>query len=402
MARPLLTYVLFVSCILLAGCYHDDPWQRGDIEGYAPVYDNSPGINDVSYQQPRKTINGGKLYIAGTVVFQEEADSGLHVISYADPARPEKIGFIHIPGFSIAAVSGDYLCVNNFNDLITIPLKGLSANMSFSRMENVWKVPDFPPTDQSYFECVDPSKGNVIGWRKKIITNPQCRRSYHMYDYPDALKDNGTLRPTGIAVLNGSLFVNAGMKTMSEYALSQTGVLALKQEIKTTALKSADSLFIINDKLAVTDGHSLDLYSATDLRIDRSYQNMATCGKLKNAGDIVYAFPDGSRGCYNSIGLLQYDISKDTTAATQLSFFTTEQANDMVLYSQYLYVATDGGINILDISTTETRRAGVVNSSKYISVVNNGNTLMCAGVNTIDCYDLISRTAPKLLSRINN
>jgi len=402
MARPLLTYVLFISCILFAGCYHDDPWQRGDIEGYVPVYDNTPGINDVNFQPPRKTVNGGKLYISGTLVLQEETDSGLHVISYANPSRPEKTGFIHIPGFATAAISGDYLCVNNYNDLVAIPLKNLSANMTVSRMEKVWKVEDFPPSDQSYFECVDPSKGNLIGWRKAMISNPQCRRSYHMYDYPDALKDNGTLRPTGIAVLNGSLFVNAGKATLTEYTISQAGTLTLNQQTNTALLHSGDSLFIMNDKLAVTDGNSLDLYSPVDLRIDRSYQSMATCGKLKNTNNIVYAFPEASRKCYNAIGLVQYDISKDTTYATELSFFTTEQANDLLLYGQYLYVATDGGLNILDVSNTDTRRAGVVNSSRYTSLVNNSNTLICASLNGLDCYDLLSRTAPKMVSRLNN
>ena len=34
----------------------------------------------------------------------------------------------------------------------------------------------FPVDYHGYFECVDSSRGKVIGWKESILDNPQCRR----------------------------------------------------------------------------------------------------------------------------------------------------------------------------------------------------------------------------------
>jgi hypothetical protein len=34
---------------------------------------------------------------------------------------------------------------------------------------------DFPP-EFGYFECVDTTKGTVVGWEKKTLKRPECVR----------------------------------------------------------------------------------------------------------------------------------------------------------------------------------------------------------------------------------
>jgi hypothetical protein len=47
-----------------------------------------------------------------------------------------------------------------------------------NRIENAFPQinQEYPPFTGVYFECVDPSKGVVIGWEEKQIDQPKCRR----------------------------------------------------------------------------------------------------------------------------------------------------------------------------------------------------------------------------------
>jgi hypothetical protein len=51
-------------------------------------------LKTVKAEQPRTTVNGGKIYTVGNLLFQVEQDSGIHIINYANPSSPQKLGFI--------------------------------------------------------------------------------------------------------------------------------------------------------------------------------------------------------------------------------------------------------------------------------------------------------------------
>src|SRR5215203_3184053 len=80
--------------ILFSACTPYETIPRS-AEGYIPVYrqDVSPA-KTVKAEPPRPTIYGGKIYTVGNVLFQVEQDSGIHIINYANPASPQKLGFV--------------------------------------------------------------------------------------------------------------------------------------------------------------------------------------------------------------------------------------------------------------------------------------------------------------------
>ena len=118
----------------------------------------------------------------GNLLLQVEQDSGIHVINYADPRNPRKVGFIRSYFCKELAMKNGLVYTNNLSDLVVININDLNNIREVSRIPGVF--PDlllqFPaktnPNSTIYFECPDPAKGFVVAWKEQIIRNPKCRR----------------------------------------------------------------------------------------------------------------------------------------------------------------------------------------------------------------------------------
>ncbi|SHM82644.1 hypothetical protein [Chitinophaga sp. CF418] len=397
MTRLLQTYVLFTVCSLLAAC-DDEPWERGMVDGYAPIYSTDASLKQVRFQPPRKTVNGGKLFTAGTNVLQEEIDSGLHVISYQDPAHPVKTGFLRVPGFQVAAIEGGYLYVNNYDDLISIPLKALSADMNVGRLVGVWKQLDYPiGPNADYFECVDPSKGIVVGWRKTKINNPQCRRPAK----PDNNFPEESYRSNpGLVASKGKLYL-VNKESLAVYSLSvpDRPVIVKSEMLLGTKV---DSIFLLNNsELAVVYGSQLDRRDGVSLNRTTSYSNLSYCVKVRAKGDTVYTISNQKSYCGPSPYLIKYRLRKDTTAAIEIDRLRVDMANAFVIAGSYIYIATEQGMVMVNIAGAALERAGDMTDDAYSSIVTNGNLLFVRSKQQIICYSIVTSPAsPSLISKL--
>ena len=397
MTRLLQPFLLFTVCCLFASCY-DEPWERGDVDGYVPIYSTDATLKQISFQPPRKTVNGGKLFTAGTNVLQEEMDSGLHIISYQDPAHPVKTGFLRIPGFQVAAIEGDYLYANNYNDLIAIPLKALSANMMVGRVTSVWTQVNYPTaTDAGYFECADPSKGIVIGWRKARIKNPKCRIPSRGYDGLPPSKANNRSNP-GLVASGGKLYL-VSPEALAVYSLSAPGQPVILNERNMPGSR-VDTIFLFNKELAVMNTGALDLYDTANISSSHYYYySVPYCLKLMAIGDTAYGITD--RRCGNAAYLTQYSLRKDTNTLVELSRLSIPVANAFAAAGRYIYVAEESGFTIIDATRKTPEIAGDVNSYNYSDVVVNGNLLFFHSDREIACYSLAtSPVNPVLISNL--
>jgi len=169
---------LFYSCNIDIG----DTKPPAETQGYIPVYASPVSAKKISAGPPRATMNGGKIYTTGNLLFQVEKDSGIHVINYADPANPQKLGFIRSVLCKELSVKNGFGYTNNISDLVVIDINSINNVKEISRVENVF--PDlalqYPAKSNQwetiYFECPDPSKGIITGWELKQIKNPKCWR----------------------------------------------------------------------------------------------------------------------------------------------------------------------------------------------------------------------------------
>jgi len=76
------------------------------------------------------------------------------------------------------AIKSGHLYTNNVNDLVVFSLSNPAEPLLENRVKDAFPVieQEYPPFNNTYFECPDPAKGIVVGWEQKELTNPQCRR----------------------------------------------------------------------------------------------------------------------------------------------------------------------------------------------------------------------------------
>jgi hypothetical protein len=177
-------FCLFLLPVLFFSC---DPRRfsgvPAQVEGYVPVYvSDISAAKQILSEAPRPTVNGGKIYTVGNLLFQVEQDSGIHIINYADAHNPRKLGFIKSFLCKEVSVKNGFIYTNNLSDLVVIDISDPNNVHEVSRTAGVFPDLDlqYPSKVNSwstvYFECPDPSKGLIVDWKKQIIKNPKCWR----------------------------------------------------------------------------------------------------------------------------------------------------------------------------------------------------------------------------------
>ena len=180
--RKNLVFFLSIPILFLACTSHETI--PSSIEGYVPVYNQDVStLKTIKAEPARATVNGGKIYTVGTLLFQVEQDSGIHVINYANPSSPQKLGFIRSLMCKELAVKNGFIYTNNLSDLVVIEINSISNVREVGRTPGVFpdlslQYPSKAPNQfgRLYFECPDPQKGIIVGWKKQTINKPKCWR----------------------------------------------------------------------------------------------------------------------------------------------------------------------------------------------------------------------------------
>ncbi len=152
--------------------------QKTSRMGYQPIYASESEAKEVVYLQPQDMQNQGKIYVKGNYIYIGDLGLGVHVIDNSDPANPQKIGFLRIYGNVDIAIKGDALYADNFEDLITVDISDINNPIVTHREKNVYvfDIVKYPPNVPvgTYFECVDESKGYVVGWQEIESDHLSC------------------------------------------------------------------------------------------------------------------------------------------------------------------------------------------------------------------------------------
>lgn len=90
---------------------------------WEPVYKTKDETRtNIRNNTAREIERPGKIYIRGNYIFLNELDRGIHIIDNTNPASPQNISFIDIPGNMDMAVKGNILYADFYTDLVTIDI----------------------------------------------------------------------------------------------------------------------------------------------------------------------------------------------------------------------------------------------------------------------------------------
>jgi hypothetical protein len=170
--------MLFVMFNALWSCNRENENNIGDTLAYVPVYAQPSELTSFSVESARPTRQSGKIYVYGNYIYQNDIQSGIHIIDNSQPVQPKKVAFINLPFCTELAVKGRYLYVNNVSDLVVLDLLDPKAPTLVKRIKDAFPVMDqkHPPFSNVFFVCTDADKGIVVGWEQQRVKNPACRR----------------------------------------------------------------------------------------------------------------------------------------------------------------------------------------------------------------------------------
>jgi len=114
-------------------------------------------------------IHPGKIYFKDNFIFVNEYQKGIHVIDNSNPASPQIIKFIEVPGSVDMAIKEDVLYADSYVDLVAIDISNMEDIREVKRIENVFPYM-IPECDNGIVENVDQAQGVVVAW------NPTERR----------------------------------------------------------------------------------------------------------------------------------------------------------------------------------------------------------------------------------
>lgn len=180
-----MRHLYLLLLIFLFGCGPDEfipSFQVESAVGMKPVYADSTNQN-ISLDAPRAIEQAGKIYSYGDLLIVGEREEGIHILDNSDPRNPENLLFVTIPGNNDFAVKDGIVYADSYFDLLALQIS--MDTVIVTKRLNLLGVDDpsaydlsadYPPVHDIYFECVDPSRGEIIGWVSTMIDNPQCYR----------------------------------------------------------------------------------------------------------------------------------------------------------------------------------------------------------------------------------
>lgn len=165
------TALVLCSMLVLMACGKEK--EDKVVDGYKPIYADGADLKNVTVTLTADLENPGRVYVYGDYLLINDQSKGVHIYDNSNPSAPVEVSFIGIPGNLDFSVSNGMLYADNITDMVIVDISNPAAPDYVNRMEDVFPLQSFPD-EFGAFECVDPSKGIVVGWEKTTLNNPAC------------------------------------------------------------------------------------------------------------------------------------------------------------------------------------------------------------------------------------
>ncbi|MGL6266302.1 MAG: hypothetical protein ACRC2O_00190, partial [Chitinophagaceae bacterium] len=157
----LILMILFIP--LLHGCLKDKTFHTYSY--FEPVYKSKAEVMANIRSNPVRDVQQtGKIFISGQYIFLNEIDRGIHIIDNSNPAKPQKIAFVDIPGNMDMAVKGNIMYADAYADLVVLDISNPLQVILKKVIEDV-----FPYRNYNGYFLQDKSQV-LVDWIRKDTT----------------------------------------------------------------------------------------------------------------------------------------------------------------------------------------------------------------------------------------
>ncbi len=311
---PGLFSLLLLITLLFSAC--EDKYTEEYLE-LEPVYMGYKEFREAVKVEPSRELKKpGKIYFKDNYLFINEQMKGIHIYDNANPASPQYLGFVNIPGNVDIAIYNNTLYADSYIDLVAIDLSDMNQIKEISRIKSVFPY-SVPTYEAGYRQGkIDDTQGVVIDWTvKKIRKEVEDINYYPVYPIYFA---NKFTQFTSDALTNGG-----------------------REGSSTTGIAGSMARFGLNgSNLLAVDNSTYYSFDLTDA------QNPTLKSKSGIGGNVETMFLLGNNMFLGTTtGMLIYDISDVTKPYYVANFWHVTGCDPVVVQNNKAYVTIRGGNN---------------------------------------------------------
>jgi hypothetical protein len=361
-----LLFLIGLSGIVLTSC------EDKRLQSYmanVPVYLSYEDLRSSFEVSPGTVLEKpGKIYFYGSYMFINEYQKGIHVADLSDPASPELIAFIEVPGNVDMAIRNNMLYADSYVDLLVIDVSDPEQPVLSKRIEDLFEY-IIPPYDWEYpLDEIDQDKGVITGYELKSITREVYNPPYPWpvfwgYKLESSFADAGTGGANGNTYgVGGSMarFITYGdylYALESSWKLKSINIADLenlKVESELSLWGNVETVFIADDYLYVgtSNGmHILDLLNPSYPNLLSTYQHITACDPVVVEGDRAYVTLRSGNLCGGTQDLLEVINIADKYDPKRLFSFSMTEPYGLGIDRGTLFVCEgENGLKIYDAS----------------------------------------------------
>jgi hypothetical protein len=180
--KRILSVLSIASVLVFSSCQKTE--QITEYTGNAPIYMSYETLRQAISNDNEMTLeNPGKIFLYNNLILINEFERGIHIYDNGNPASPEHIAFISIPGNVDMAIKNGILYADSYIDLVAIDMRDPRNVIEIARAKDVlsYTIPTLNLDVNYPVAKINPEKGVVIGYEVKAIRevceNASC------YDY---------------------------------------------------------------------------------------------------------------------------------------------------------------------------------------------------------------------------
>ena len=414
----------------LSGCFSDKCEQTLTYYSYAPVYKGLDEIRQaVKVSASQELRQPGKMYFKDGYIFISEINKGIHVIDNTNPAQPQSLAFIEVPGNHDIAAKGNILYADSYLDLVAIDISNPTQAAEVGRELNV-----FPYGVWHEGLWADPDSGIAIDWIETEITDqfncsdgftlPGLTRNMFTQDdlmltsAPQASSNSqfggGRAEMANTSGVGGSM---ARFTILGDYLYSVTysDMIIFSLANATDPAEAnrinvgwdIETIFPRGNTLFLGSMTGMHIYSAsnpTNPQWLSSVQHVQSCDPVVADEEFAYVTLRDGNDCGGTVNqLLVFDLQSLTNPAL-LHTYEFFNPHGLGISGETLFICDgDEGLKIYDatdVSAITSNPLAAFPDIHAFDVIPLGNVLLTIGEDGFYQYDYSDLTDIKLLSMI--
>ncbi len=409
--------VLLIIAITLSYC-KDEVSTELRYMANVPIYMNraelKSAINDTEIKPLSKP---GKIYIKDKYLFVNEIGKGIHVFDNSNPASPQAVVFLNIPGNVDMAIKGNLLYADNLIDLVVIDISDVKNAKEVDRYKNAF--PNYYPTyDRRYpIAPIDTTKGVVVGWTVEEITVKKDERQYYLRNEQSFLTDSkygGSFAISANVGVAGSM-ARFAIKDNILYVINNNSQLRvfdiggqkITKKEKINMRWNIETLFIRGENLFIGSRTGMFIYDISNVETPvfvSQYRHVTSCDPVVVNDDYAFITLRTGNNCNGTANQLDVVSLVDIKAPTLVQSYNLFNPHGLGIDNNILFICDgDAGLKVYDIKDVKKIDKNMLQHFKNIKtydLIPYNNILIMTGLDGIYQYDYSDIKDIKQLSHI--